>query len=69
MVTVVEGPVSTKVVGVLISDPSQVKVYEVPETVVSMTPQGIPDGTSVAVYEECENDDEVVAVAVIVPVF
>ena len=54
------------VVGALIFDPSQVNVYVLLETVVSMTPQGIPEGTLVAMYEECEND---VPVPVIVPVF
>ncbi len=62
----VDASSSVKVVALLIWDPSQVKVYEVPETVVSCTPHGVPDGTFVAVYEECEND---VIVPVFVPVF
>ena len=65
MVCVVDEPISVIVVGPLIFDPSQVKVYVLLDTVVSMTPQGIPDGTLVAVYEEWEND---VPVLVIVPV-
>lgn len=73
MVSVVDGPVSIMVVGVLILDPSQVKVYVLPDTVVSMTPQGIPEGTLVAMYEDCAEDVPVivpvlVAVPVIVPV-
>ena len=39
------------VVGELILDPTQVKVYDVLDTVVSMTPQGSPEGTFVAMYE------------------
>ena len=39
------------VVGETILDPIQVNVYELLETVESMTPQGSPDGTFVAMYE------------------
>ena len=39
------------VVGETILDPTQVNVYELLETVESMTPQGSPDGTFVAMYE------------------
>ena len=52
------------VVGELILDPTQVKVYELPDTVVSMTPQGSPEGTLVAIYEVRE-----APVPVIVPAY
>lgn len=39
------------IVGFCICDPSHVKVNEVPDTVVSMTPQGIPNGTLVGTNE------------------
>lgn len=52
------------VVGETILDPTQVNVYELLETVESMTPHGSPDGTFVAVYEVCETP-----VPVIVPAF
>lgn len=50
VVTVMDGPVSMVVVGVLILDPTQVKVYGLFENVVSVTPQGIPVDVSVAIY-------------------
>ena len=49
VVTVVDASSSVKVVALLIWEPSQVKVYEVPETVVSWTPHGIPEATFDAV--------------------
>ena len=49
VVWVVDGPVSTKVVGVGTVDPTHVNVYGLFETVVSMTPHGTPVGTFVAV--------------------
>lgn len=52
------------VVGELILDPTQVKVYGVLDTVVSMTPQGSPEGTFVAIYEVRDT-----SVPVIVPEF
>lgn len=45
-------------------DPTQVNVYELLDTVVSMTPQGSPEGTLVAIYEVRE-----APVPVIVPAF
>ena len=48
VVSVVDGPISVKVVGVLIWEPTQVRVYDLLDTVVSMTPQGTPEGTFVA---------------------
>ena len=47
-VSVVDGPISVKVVGVVTWEPTQVKVYDLLDTVVSITPQGVPEGTFVA---------------------
>lgn len=49
VVSVVDGPISVKVVAALILEPTQVKVYDLLDTVVSMTPQGSPEATFVAV--------------------
>ncbi len=56
MVWVVDGPTCVNVVGVLIFDPTQVKVYGLPERVETITPQGELDGTLVAEYTDSEVD-------------